>query len=787
MILNNLKTGIRNLWANKTISAINIVGLSLGLSAFLLILLWVENEYSVNKDVKDRDNIAALMVNQSFESGEIQTYAATPPPLAKKLQESGYEVTAAATVSWGDQIQFTVGDNTFTEYGLYASPEFLDVFSVELVAGTKTSALKKSNTVLISEKLGEKYFGTSDPIGKVIKTGADQTYEVTGVIKDQNQKTTMRYSFLMPMQDYFSFNPFMANDWSINNVRTYVKFDQGVDYLSFNNKIKSLLSEQNDKQKNCEMFLFSMKDWYLKGEFKDGKQVGGRIKYVHLFSIIALIILLLSCINFVNMSTASATQRLKEIGVRKCLGADRIALIKRFLLESVSLSMISGAISIGIVILVLPLFNQGFDLQLTTGFAEDPLRLLIFICIALIAGLLAGSYPAFVLSGMDSVAALKKNILAGVSNTSDVRKALVTGQFAITILLITSAVIVSKQLDYFKNKDLGIDGEHLVWFPNQIPLDKVETAMKEMSDVKGVEHLALSSMTFQGSNNRGHDVSWAGKKPGEDVFFNFIAGSHDLPAALGLKVVEGRSFSKAFATDTSAVLVNETAVRQMNLKDPIGQYIETKNWKGTIVGVLKDFHFESLHNTIGPVIINCRPDWTWNMYVKMDGNNDALALKSIANIYQKFAPGQIFEYNHQNDQPHWFYRSETQIAILIKWFSGFAVFLSCLGLLGLTIFTIERKKKEISIRKILGANISNLLMLVSGQFVVLIFIAIILSLIPSYYFTTQWLDNFAYSIQVEWYYYILGPLLVFLIAIMTMSILILKASMINPVKSLKTE
>lgn len=786
MILNNLKTGIRNLWANKTISAINIVGLSLGLSAFLLILLWVENEYSVNQEVKDRNNIAAIMVNQSFESGEIQTYAATPPPLAKKLQESGDGVAAAATASWGDQIQFSVEDNTFAEYGLYASPEFLDVFSVELIAGTKISALKKPYTVLISEKLATKYFGTTDPIGKTIKTGANQTYEVTGVIKDQKQKTTMRYNFLMPIQDYFSFNPFMANDWSINNVRTYVKFDNNIDYLSFNDKIKALLPKQNDKQKNCEMFVFSMKDWYLKGEFKDGKQVGGRIKYVHLFSIVALIILLLSCINFVNMTTASATQRLKEIGVRKSLGADRLALIKRFLLESVSLSMISGTISIGIVLLVLPIFNQGFDLNLTTGFT-DPFRLLLFGCTALIAGLLAGSYPAFVLSGMDSVAALKKNILKGATNTSNVRKALVTGQFAITILLISCAVIVSKQLDYFKQKDLGIDGEHLVWFPNQIPLDKRETAMKEISDVKGVKHSALSSMTFQGSNNRGHDVSWPGKKPGEDIFFNFIAGSHDLPAALGLEVIDGRSFSKEFATDTSAVLINETSVRQMNLKDPVGQYIETKNGKGTIVGVLKDFHFESLHSSIGPVIINCRPDWTWNMYVKMDGSNDALALKSIEDIYRKFAPGQIFEYNHQNDQPQWFYRSETQIAVLIKWFSGFAVFLSCLGLLGLTIFTIERKKKEISIRKILGANISNLLVLVSRQFVVLIFIAIILSLIPSYYFTTQWLDNFAYSIQVEWYYYLLGPLLVFLIAMMTMSILIAKASLINPVKSLNSD
>jgi putative ABC transport system permease protein len=786
MLINNLKTGIRNLWANKTISAINIIGLSLGLSAFLLILLWVENEYSVNKNVKDRDHIAAIMVNQTFESGEIQTYAATPPPLAKKLMESKDNVSSAATASWGDQIQFTVGDNKFTEYGLYASPEFLEVFSVELLLGSRASALKSPNTVLISESLSSKYFSNTDPVGKSIKTGTGQSYEVAGVFKSQDQKTTMYYSFLMPIQDYFSFNPFMANDWSVNNVRTYVKFDPNADFQSFNNKIKALLSQQNDRQKSCELFLFSMKDWYLKGEFKDGKQVGGRIKYVNLFSIVALIILLLSCINFVNLTTASATQRLKEIGVRKSLGANRFALIKRFLLESVSLSLISGGISIGLVYLLLPQFNQHFNIQLSTGF-EDPFRLLVFTFIVLTVGLIAGIYPAFVLSGMDAVAALKKNMIAGLTNTTYIRKVLVTGQFAVTILLITGGVIISKQLDYFKDKDLGVDGQHLVWFPNQIPQDKIETAMREISQIKGVKQSALASMTFQGSNNRGHEVKWEGKNPGEDIFFNFIAGSHDLPATMGLEVVDGRNFSKAISTDTSAILLNETAVRQMNLKNPVGQYIETRNMKGTVIGVLKDFHFESLHSTIGPVIFNCRPDWTWNMYVKMDGSNDALALKSIEEVYKKFAPGQIFEYNHQNDQPQWFYRSEGQSAVLIKWFSVFAVFLSCLGLLGLTIFTIERKKKEISIRKILGANSSNLMVLVSKQFIILIAISILLSFVPSYYFTTQWLDNFPYSIRVEWYYFIFGPFIVFFVAIMTMSILIVKASLLNPVKSLRYE
>jgi putative ABC transport system permease protein len=786
MIIQTLKTGIRNLWANKSISAINILGLSLGLSAFIIILLWVENEYSYNKNVKDRDQIASIMVNQSIENGEIQTYAATPPPLAKKMQESVKGVLSAATASWGDQIQFKVGDNKFTEFGLYASPEFIDVFSVELVAGQKKNALKNPNTVIISEQLAAKYFNADDPIGKTIQTGNNLNYEVTGVFRSRDPKVTMRYNFLMPLSDYFSFNPFMASDWSVNNVRTYAKFEPETDFQKVSATIKTLLHKQSDRQKNCDLFLFSMKDWYLKGEFKDGHQVGGRIKYVWLFTIVALAILLLSCINFVNMTTASATQRLKEIGVRKSLGADRRALVRHFLMESVSLASISGIIALGIVYATLPIFNARFDLNLAVGITH-PDRFLFIVGIVLASGILAGFYPSTVLSGMDPVSALKKNILSGANHTAIIRKSLVTGQFAVTILLITAAFIVSKQLDYFHSKDLGVDDNNLVWFPNQIPYDKVSSAMEEISNIKGVKSTALSSMTFQGSNNRGHDVSWPGKQQGRDVFFNFIAGSHDLPVSLGLNIVKGRTFSREFSTDTSAVLINEMAVKQMNLKDPVGQSIEIRGMKSIIVGVLRDFHFESLHNTIGPVIMSCRPDWTWMMYVKLDGSNNDLALKSIEETYHKFAPDQIFEYNFQKDQPQWFYRSEGQTAILIKWFSGFAVFLSCLGLLGLTIFTIERKKKEIGIRKVLGANIQHLLMLVSGQFILLISIAIVLSLIPSYYLSSQWLSNFAYSIKIEWYDYIFGPLLALILAIMTMSLLVVKAAIVNPVKSLRSE
>jgi ABC-type antimicrobial peptide transport system permease subunit len=786
MFINNFKSGIRNLLTNKSITAINILGLSLGLSAFILILLWVENEYSYNSKIKDKDHISSLMINQRFESGEIQTYPATPPPLAKKLMESVKGVNVATTTSWGDQVQIAFEDIKFTEYGLYVSPEFLNVFSVEIVSGTKVNILSKPNTIIISENLASKYFGNVTPMGKILKIGNSADYEVVGVMKDGDKKNTMRYSFLMPIADYYSFNPYVANDWSSNNVRTYVKLDPGVDHNAINTDIKTLLHQQNEKQKNCDLFLWPMKDWHLKGEFKDGKQIGGRIKYVHLFSVIGLVILMLSCINFVNLTTAGATQRLKEIGVRKSLGADKWALIKYFLMESFTLALISGGLSIGILYVIMPMFNANFDLDLSLSMG-DPVRLIQFIGIILLSGFLAGIYPAFVLSGIGSVTALKKNPPYGLGNTAVIRKALVTAQFAVTILLISAAYIVTKQLDYFQSKDLGIEKENLVWFPNQIPYDKVSSAMEEITKINGVQAAALSSMTFQGSNNRGHEVQWPGKKQGDDVFFNFIAGSHDLPASLGLEVIGGRSFSKTITTDTNAVLINESAAKKMNIMDPVGQILNIRGMPYEIVGIVKDFHFESLHNEIGPVIMNCRADWTWLMYVRLDGHKNDVALKSIEKVYQKFAPGQIFEYNYQKDQPHWFYRSEGQTATLIKWFSAFAVFLSCLGLMGLTIFTIERKRKEIGIRKVLGAKTWHLLLILSNQFLFLIAIAVVISLVPAYYFTNDWLNNYAYHIDIEWYFYLFGPIITLFFAFGIMSILIFKASMANPVRSLNME
>ena len=786
MIQNFLKIAIRNLWKNKTFSVINIAGLSLGIAVFTLIMLWVKNEYSYNDFYRDKDRIAAVMINQSFESGEIQTYPATPLPLAKALMDDLPGVSLAATTTWGDQLQFTVDDKDFIEYGLYVSPEYMNVFGYELIKGEKKEILKKPNTIVITESIAEKYFGAENPVGRSIVIGKERTCEVVGVMKNVPKNATNQFNFLLPLQDYLDAYSFTQSNWEANNMRTYLKISPTANFSEMNQKIQTFIHDYTDKQATSSMFLWKMDDWYLRSNFKEGRMEGGQIMYVKIFTIIAFIILLLACVNFMNLSTATATQRLKEIGVRKSIGADRWMLFRQFLMESILLSTIAGIISIGFLKVVIPIFNTHFYKSLDLGL-NQPIHLGLYLCIILIAGLSAGFYPAFILSKFDSVKALKKEGLSGFGSASIVRKTLVVVQFAMTILLLTGTMTVSRQMAYLQEKDLGYDKENLIWFANSIPYNKIETAKLEISKIPGVVHTAVSSMTFNGSNNRGHNVSWSGKKEGQDVFFNFIVGDQDLTETMGLEIVEGRSFSKDISTDTSAYILNEEAVRKMNLSNPIGQIIETEGGKGEVVGIMKDFHFESLHNPIGPVILSFHPDWTWLMYVRMDGKNNKEVISAIEDIYQKMAPGYLFEYNFQTEQPQWFYKSEQQTALLSKWFSGIAILLSCLGLLGLTIFTVARKEKEISIRKVMGASARQIVFLIAGQFILLVLLAIAGSLLPAYYVSHSWLENFAYYTPSSWTSYLAGPVLAILLALITIALNVIKVALSNPVKALRSE
>ncbi len=787
MFRNFFKITIRNLRKNKIFSVINISGLALGLAVFLLIMLWVRNEKSYNGFHKDKDRIAAVMTNQSYGSKEVATFPAVPSLLAGVMNKDLPGVEYAAVSSWGDTRQFTVNDKNFVEYGLHVSPEFLKIFSFPLLIGNAEKVLKEPNTILITEKLVKKYFGNENPIGKIITIERNKPYKVEGVLKDVAANATLTFDFLIPVKDYINWAMGGVETWESSNMRTYVKLKEGVNRDQFNNSLKKFMNRYTDKQANSELFLWNLNDWYLRFDFKNGTYAGGgRITYVKLFIIIAIFILLLACINFMNLSTARATQRAKEVGVRKVIGAGKNNLIKQFIGESIILSFLAGFVALSLVILMLPVLNKFLQRNISIDYSDFS-NIFLFAGIILATGLLAGSYPALVLSSFKPVTVLKNIISSSSSNSVWIRKALVVTQFTVSILLIIGTLVVSQQVNYIKNKNLGYNKEHLIWFPNNIATDKNETALEEFKKVPGVLHAAQASMTFTQANNRGAEVKWPGKNEGEEIFFSFIAGSHDIVETMGLTMKEGRAFSKSYSTDTSAYILNEEAVKRMGLKNPVGQILETNGGKGTIVGVVKDFHYESMHNPISPLIINCRPEWTWLMYVKTDGRDIQKTLKGIEDVYKTMAPGFIFDYNFQDKEYERLYRSEQQIGTLVNWFAFFAIFISCLGLFGLTSFTVERKTKEIGIRKVLGASVPSIISLISKQFLWLILLAFVVAIAPAWYFMQSWLQKYAYRTNLSWWVFGIAGGIVVLIALVTMSVMAIKAAIANPVKSLRTE
>jgi putative ABC transport system permease protein len=783
----NLKIVIRNLWRRKTFSALSILGLATGLAVFMLIMLWVKNEMSYDKFHNDNDRIAEIMTTKTFKTGEKQTFPAVPPPIAAAIQKDLPGVEYAATVSWGDVRQFTSGENNFMEEGLYVQPSFLKIFSFPLIYGDAVTALAEPHTVLLTQKLATKYFGNENPVGKTIMVEQSMEYKITGVLKDVPDNSTMRFNFLMPMKDYVDFAMNGEEKWENNNIRAYVKLKHGINRTQFEKEFAGILPRYTNQQEGSSLFLFKIKDWYLRNDFKDGKYAGGgRITYVKLFSVIAFFILLLACINFMNLSTARATQRAKEVGVRKVTGAGRGQLIKQFISESLFFTALAGMIAVALVWLILPYFNNFLRKNIEVDYTNISTSG-VFISIIIVTGLLAGSYPAFVLSSFRPVKVLKSVLIPSSSYTLSVRKVLVVTQFAVSVMLIAGTLVISQQVHYVQNKKLGYSKENLLWFSNNITTDKHEAAINELKKVPGVINASQASVTFTYANNRSENVQWPGKTEGQDVFFNFIAGGNELVQTMGLQIKEGRDFIAGNKADTNSVLINEEAVKRMGLQNPVGVQIELYSGKVTIAGVVKDFHSESLHNPIAPTIIQCRPDWTWLMYVRTDGKNTAQTLNNIEKVYKSFAPGLVFDYNFQDKEYERLYRSESQIGTLVNWFAFFAIFISCLGLLGLTAFTVERKAKEFGIRKVLGASVTKIVLLSSKQFILLVLIAVIIAVIPAYFFMKDWLQQYAYRVNLDWWIFMIAGAMAVLIAIITISFHAIKAALANPVKSLRTE
>jgi predicted permease len=784
MLKNYLLIAWRNLFKNKVFSLINITGLAVGIAAAVLILLWVRFETGYDRFHTNYSNLFQVMENQEYEKGEIHTAHSTPAPFAKAFKAQIPEVKYATRVSWGNQHLFTYKEKHIEEFGLYVDNDFLKMFSFPLLKGKRS--LNEPNTILISERLAQKYFGDEDPVGKTIRIDADRLYSVEGIFKNVPTNSTFQFDFLLPMPDYVKLYMGNQEEWDNNNIRTFVQLKEGVNALALSKKVESFLGNYEEAQKNVRLLLHPATDWYLRSEFEEGKNIGGKISYVRLFIIVAIFILLIACINFMNLTTAQATKRGKEVGVRKVMGGNKSSLIQQFLGESLFLTFIASVLAVALVYISLPLFNNLLAIESKLD-AETMGYLPLFFGLVMLIGLLAGLYPAFILSSFQPVKVLKGIWDGGKSKSYWLRKSLVTLQFVISVVMIISTIIVLRQIEYIRNKNLGYNRENLIYFPSAgIPNEQLEIFKQQLASIPGVKSVTRTSINFTGSNNSTSEVQWPGKKESDKVLFHIVNADQDVVQTFDMKIKEGRAFSSAFLTDTSNFIINETAVNRMHLKKPVGQQIEFWGRKGTIVGVTKDFHITSIHSPIEPVIVQ-NYSWTWTYFLRISGDKMAGVISAIEKVYKSRLSERPFNYHFMDDDYEKMYKSELQVTQLAKWFSALAIFISCLGLFGLVSFNALQRTKEIGIRKVLGATVSNIVLLLSKDFLKLVVIASLIAFPVAWWMMYNWLQDYAYHIDIPAWVFFVSGLLALVIALVTISFQAIKAAIANPVKNLRTE
>lgn len=798
MFKHNVILAFRNFKRYKATFLINLTGLSSGLACVLLIYFWVTDEISVDRFHERDRQLYQVMQNAPLPDGVLTTEG-TPGLLSEALAEELPEVEESAVAAYAPGARLSKGiiifrDTYLKASELHVSKNYFNLFSYRLIHGNKNQVLSDKYSMVLSDELALKLFHTTDNIiGKTVewKRGTlTGLYTVTGVFEKLPVNSSTQFDLLLSYELLFEKNASNLGDWGNSNPMTYVILKEGTDVGRFNEKIKNFSRAKYKELNNAEgdwigtLFLQRYSNKYLYNRFENGVQSGGRISYVKLFSAIAVFILIIACINFMNLSTARATHRLKEIGVKKAIGADRGALIFQHLGESVLLSFLSLAIAILIAALILPQFNEITGKHLTLTLNTN--TLIVLICIALLSGLIAGSYPALYLSGFKPVVVLKGKLTISTGEQW-IRKGLVVFQFAISIILIVSVLVVYKQIEFIRTKNLGYNKDNIIRFMNEGKLsERPEVFLSDVRQVPGV--VAASSfgndITANKSSTAGLD--WEGKRKGEDILFGNLEVDYDLIELFDFTMKDGRSFSREFTMEKSKIIVNEAAIAAMGLKDPIGKTVRLWGEEKQIIGVVKNFHFESLYENVRPCFLQLSPDRP-NILVKIKAGMEQETLSRIQKLYQAHNEGLSFEFGFLDDDYQRLYEAEQRVAVLSRYFAGMAIVISCLGLFGLATFTAERRLKEISIRKILGATEFGIVYLLSSEFTRLVFASACIALPISYLITNHWLNAFAFRIALTGWFFISAGLIALSISWATIGMQTLKAARINPVKNLRTE
>ena len=790
MFRNYLKIAVRSLLKQKLYSGINIFGLSLGMACALLIGLWVKDELSYDRFLPDVENIYFVRVNYNFHGGETQTAFVTPGALQEAIAKDIPQVAAVTKLNWGFEtlvkaVGAPMGEKVAKERGHYTTPDFFRVFELPALYGDPAKALANPNQIIITRRLAEKYFPNGLALGRTLQLDNVKYYVVGAVIEDLPTTSTLQFDWLV---NFKAQEQPWQKTWSNNSFLTYARLKPDATVAQAEAAMKGIYPRYAKFDNNEVPILQPITDLHLYGDFKNGKVIGGRIEYVRIFSTVALFILLIACINFMNLATARSVIRAKEVGVRKVVGALRSSLIGQFLSESMLTSLLAVGLALGMVWYFLPTFNALFDKHLMLDFSNPSLWLII-AALVLVTGLLSGSYPALFLSGLAPVRILKGRLQFGAGPVL-FRRVLVVFQFSLSVFLIVGMLTVGRQMDYLRTKNLGLDRENVIYISlegNLNDYQKTELFRQALLKTVSVAQVTTTAHLPLNIQSNSTNLHWSGQDPKQLVSVAAMAVGNDFVRTMNIKLLDGRDFRPNSIADTANYLINEAAAKLMGMDKPVGREIKFWFGKGQIIGLMKDFHLGSLHQRIGPLVITYMPPNTSYLLVRSRAGQTEQAIADLERLTKQFNPNYPFTYHFLDEAYEKLYRSEQQVHTLVNYFGMLAILISCLGLFALAAFTAEQRTKEIGVRKVLGASVASIVTLLSKDFLALVLIALVLATPVAWWALSKWLGTFAYQTQLSWWIFALAGLLAVVIAFLTVSYQSIKAALMNPVNALRSE
>lgn len=787
MLKNYFKVALRNLRKQKGYSFINLTGLAMGLASSFFVFLWIQDELAHDRFLPEVDKIHQVLRNVPI-GGQVYTWEANTRPLAQVLEDDFPEIEHATLTRFPSQFVVTFEEQSFREEGNFAGKAFFEVFDFTFLQGDSRTALDDVSAIVISDRFAQKIFGERwqehvQVLGKTLTIDHRKDFKITGVIADIPHNSSLQFDVLLPVQDFIERNDW-TKDWGNNGFPIYVKLQEDAVLPAVNEKIEKILTRYEEGSDET-IFLQPFGDRYLYSDYNDGQLIGGRIEYVRIFSIIAIFLLLIAAINFTNLATARSTQRAREVGVRKAIGANQQSLIAQFLGESMFLTFTALLLALLLVVILLPFFNELTDKQISL-FSLNSLFLPGILGVTILVGFVAGSYPALYLSSFNPLTVLRGKLRPN-AGAALLRKGLVVVQFSLSVLLIVSTLAVYQQIHFIHNRDLGLDRDNIIYLAQEGALSsQYDVVKQELMKGSGISQVTSTSASPLNVNSSTGGVRWAGREPDDDYEFYILGANYDFAETMRMTLVAGRTFSKDYAEENAGYIINEEMASILG-NEALGTELSFWGGTGPVIGIVKDFEMNSFYVPNEPVIIRLDVANTDLMYVRSLPGQTTEALTTLERVFTEFNPGYPFDYGFLDQDFEETYRSETILGKLANIFAFIAIFVSCLGLFGLVSYTAEQRTKEIGVRKVLGASVSNIVRLLTGEITALVLLGIVIALPVAYWAIQRWLSNFEYHIETGIGMFALAGVAAISIALLTVSYQSIKAAKSDPVKSLKYE